>query len=434
MNNSQPLTDSTCSSPLSSSPVLSPMTDAVQHTACNLTCSPSNCAINTISPHTQFSPHHHHPPHLQYIPQFDYELHPDFDPLQTMTSPYNYPNPNMTFCNLYMARSAKRALNTSGSSVGSFYVPHTKRQRHNLSVCSSSTNQSLNCSNLNSSQSQLDLDKTWVPTGDLDTSTFSSPGEDAEQSLDCSNNNLLCLSCPDLQPRVAVCRSCPDQPSLCQLCYEAHKRVRLTRDHQVHLLGEQVCEVYSTPSGRSMSQVILSLIDLVGINKKLTGIDLESIKSTTAELIQTWSVTAGKGGEKKNSQDLKKTERIIKENLIPIFSQGALDVKAIVAGIIQTLIEIEIVNPTRFVDKNCIEGFEVMINAEVSEVIVAALDCLHSLVKEVARLNAKYFLINLHSQLERQLKRLKDSEAGYPTCIQFKSSRLIRELEKSLME
>eukprot|EP00092_Neocalanus_flemingeri_P004025 GFUD01004332.1.p1 GENE.GFUD01004332.1~~GFUD01004332.1.p1 ORF type:complete len:437 (-),score=106.47 GFUD01004332.1:107-1417(-) len=436
MNNSQPLTDSTCSSPLSSSPILSPMTDAVQHTACNLTCSPSNCTINTISPHTQFSPHQQ-PPHLQYIPQFDYQLHPDLDPLLTMASPYNYPNPNMTFFNPYMARSCKRALNTSGSSVGSHCSPHTKRPKHNLSVCSSSTNQSLisSCSNLNTSQSQLDLDKTWVPTEDLETSIFSSTGDDADQSQDCSNNNILCYSCPDLQPVVAVCRSCPDQPSLCQLCYEAHKRVRLTREHQVQLVGEQVFEVSSTPSGRSMSQVILSLIDLVDIDKKLAGIDLdESLKSTTAELVKTWSVTDGKRDGGKNLHDLKKTERIIKENLIPLFSKGELNVKAKVAGIIQTLIEIEVVNPTRFVDNNCIEGFVGMMNAEDSKVILGALDCLQSLVKEVARFNAKYSLIKLHSQLELQLKKLKDSEAGYTTSIQFKASRLIREMEKSLME
>jgi len=344
----------------------------------------------------------------------------------TMTSPYNYPNPNMTFQNPYMARSCKRALNTSSSSVGSRASPRTKRARHNISA---STNQSLvSCCSLDTSQPQLVLDKT------LETSACSYT-EDTEDTRDCSNNNLLCLSCSDLQPVVAVCTSCPEQPSLCQLCLDAHKRVRLTREHKVLMMEEQPCTLFSATAGRPMSQVLQSLIELIDLDKKLAGINLDdSITSTTAELVRTWSVTSAKSDDKKYSQDKRRTEDLIRDNLVPIFSQGALDVKTRAAAIIQTLIEIQVVNASWFVEDECIEGFKEMINTKETVVIVAALDCLQCLVKEVARLSAKFSLIKLHSQLEKQLRRLKDSEAGYTTCVQFKAGKLIREMEKCLME
>lgn len=338
-----------------------------------------------------------------------------------MTSPYNYPNPNMTFYNPYMAKSCKRALNTSGSSVSSRPSPHTKRARHNLSACSSSTNKSLlSCSSLDKTQDQLDLDKTWVPA-DL---------EEDEENQDCSNNNLLCQSCSDLQPVVAVCRSCPDQPALCQLCLDAHKRVRLTREHSMHMLEENLVQL-------SLPKVLKCLVELIDIDNKLAQVDLnDSLASTTAKLVRTWSVSSDKSSEKAIAQDRRKAEGIIQDNLLPIFVQGDLQVKVKAVGIIQTLIEIEVVSnvSSAFANDDCVKGFEEMIKAEDSEVILAALNCLQCLVKGIVRIGAKFSMINLHSQLEKQLRRLKDNEAGFTTSVQFKAGKLIREMEKYLME
>jgi len=346
-----------------------------------------------------------------------------------MTSPYNYPNPNMTFYNPYMAKSCKRALNTSGSSVGSRLSPNTKRARHNLSTCSSSTNQSLvSCSSLDKIQPQLDLDKTWVPADLVE--------EFDEDFPDCSNNNLLCQNCPDLQSVVAVCRSCPDQPAICQLCLDAHKRVRLTREHSMHLVEENLVTLL-TDSCRSLPQVLQSLVDLIDIDKKLAQVDLnDSLASTTAELVRTWSVTSDKASEKEIAHGRRKAEGIIQDNLIPVFVQGDLKVKVKVAAIIQTLIEIEVVNnvSSAFANDKCVKGFEEMINTEDSEVILAALNCLQCLVNGIIGIGAKFSMIKLHSQLEKQLRMLKVSEAGYITSVQFKAGKLIREMEKYLME
>ena len=99
------------------------------------------------------------------------------------------------------------------------------------------------------------------------------------------------------------------------------------------------------------------------------------------------------------------------------------------------LIEIKVANVTSaFANDKCIEGFDEMLNAEDSYVVVAALDCLESLVKEIVELGAKFSLIKLHSKLEKQLRSLKESEAGYNTSVQFKAGKLIRGMEKCLME
>ena len=110
--------------------------------------------------------------------------------------------------------------------------------------------------------------------------------------------------------------------------------------------------------------------------------------------------------------------------------------KVKIAAVIQTLIEIKVVNnvSSAFANDKFVKGFEEMINTEDSEVILAALNCLQCLVKGIVGIGAKFSMIKLHSQLEKQLRRMKDSEAGFITSVQFKSGKLIREMEKYIME
>ena len=87
-----------------------------------------------------------------------------------------------------------------------------------------------------------------------------------------------------------------------------------------------------------------------------------------------------------------------------------------------------------FVNDKCVEGFEELINSEDSEIVAITLDCLRCLVKGIAFVGAKFSLIKLHSKLEKQLRRLKLYEMGYTTSVQFKAGKLLREMDKCLLE
>jgi len=368
---------------------LSPRTDAIQGGWHDLTgCIPSNCSLGTVSPHNSFQP-----PHLRYIPQFDYELHPNLSPLHTMTSPYNYPNPDMTFYNPYMAKSCKRALNTSSSSVGSRPSPHSKRQRRALSPCS-----------------------RWSTTG-----------ADASR-----NDDKLCQNCDDLSPAVALCRTCTDFPALCLLCLEAHKRVKLTREHSVH----SITKSEKIEKSRSVPLVLKSIVDLFD-DRKLVQVDLnDHLSTSTRELMRTWSADTAEFSEEEISVNRIKCEEIIKDNLIPVFVKGNLEIKVKAVAIIEMLIRMNFVNISSVVATDeCLESFQEMLNAEDSEVVLTSLNCLECLVKEIGDLGAKFSMIKVHCMLEVNLRRLKEGEMKkHIRPVQFKAGKLIREIEKRLAD
>jgi len=368
----------------------SPRTDAIQADCWeDLTgCLPGNCTLGTVSPHSS-----NQPPHLRYIPQFDYELHPNLSPLHTMTSPYNYPNPDMTFFNPYMAKSCKRALNTSNSSVGSRPSPLSKRLRQNLSpfFCRTST------------------------------------GANARHGDD-----QLCQNCDDSSQAVALCRTCTDYQALCSLCLEAHKRVKLTREHSVHNIKSEKIE-----RSRSIPLVLQSIADLFDDDKKLTHVGLSDHPSaSTRDFLRTWSGNLAELSEKEISENRTKCEEIIKDDLIPVFVKSDLETKVKAVEIMEMLFTMSFVSvsPALTTDE-CVKSFQEMLNSEDSEVVLTALNCLECLVKEVAELGAKFSMIKMHCKLEMSLKRLKEGEVKRHTrAVQFKAGKLIREIEKRLAD
>lgn len=301
-NSSNENESDTSVSPPSSSPLPSPRTDTMQYAAFHdtqgdwhdLTCAPSNCVINTISPHTPFSPHkeREEPPTIRYIPQFDYKFNPD-------QSPLSYPSPNMTFFNPYMSKSCKRTLNTSGSSVGSYHhTPHSKRIRQNISRC-------LNQSHAGSLSNDDTLDKTCVASDAL----VNYRDKEKTDESDLSDANLFCENCPDGLRIVGVCTTCPENPHLCQLCVDAHKRVRITRDHTIHILAEQ--------GTRSVPQILESIIELLEVDPD------DSITAATSELFKTWNRNVDTFNDTEIALDMKHSEEIIETKLIPVFFTGA---------------------------------------------------------------------------------------------------------------
>ena len=91
-------------------------------------------------------------------------------------------------------------------------------------------------------------------------------------------------------------------------------------------------------------------------------------------------------------------------------------------------------NATVFVDDRCLASFCDMLTADMSEMVICVLECLHSLVREVLFLKAGYSLIVLHMELAEKVKCLKVKVKEYESShiIQMKASRLLSELEKCL--
>ena len=163
-----------------------------------------------------------------------------------------------------------------------------KRIRNNISRCLASTDLSKSGNFSNDDT----LDKTCVASNKDASET-----EDKERDeSDLSDANLLCENCPDLLRIVGVCSTCPDKPNLCQLCVDAHKRVKLTRDHVIHILAEQGFNTCL----RSVPQILESIIELFEVDLD------DSLTSATDELTKTWDINLGEFSDTAIALDLLK--------------------------------------------------------------------------------------------------------------------------------
>merc|ERR1719233_1069813 len=211
--------------------------------------------------------------------------------------------------------------------------------------------------------------------------------EEKERSeSDLSNTNLLCENCPDMKREVGMCSTCPDQPHLCQLCVDAHKRVRITREHVIHILAEKG----NITGCRSVPQILESIIEHINSNLD------DFINSKTVELVNTWNIDLEELSDREIALAMKHCEEVIEAKLIPIFSHGLTSAKLKAVGIVHKMIELKLVNiSSAFANDKFIGGFEELFNSDYSEVIIVALDCLQCIVKEVIVIGAKFSLINL---------------------------------------
>ena len=355
---------------------------------------------------------HHSPPNVQYRPQFDYKLNPNFSPLVDLGSPYNYPNRNLILLKSHI-NSCKRALNTSGSSVGSKYSPEEKKVRHDVSVCSVSSTHSRSSISSLVDTSASDLDKTLAY-------------EDSNWTEDELSESNVCRNCEDKLPAIAKCHDCPEVPSLCHLCLDAHSRVRLTKDHSVTFIALATSSSNSFPK---VLEVLLKQALTVGI----TSSNSDQFRSTAASAIhKVWSETYCK----LESEEMRTCE-IVKDILLPSFLSNNLDVKVQILNIFQTYLER---NPlarntaTIFAGDDCIREFHSMLSSKDSQLIVATLSFITELVKVIDAIDDKFSLTKLHSNLESKLQCLKDCNSGMSVGVMFNASKLLREMDKCLMK
>ena len=155
-------------------------------------------------------------------------------------------------------------LDISNSSVGSncsYYAPISKRLKflkHDTSVCSEACDSTLE-------RSLFSLNNTLRDQGDG------------------ANNNpeiVICQSCSDLSPSVAECLTCSS--SLCQLCLAAHRRVKLTKDHDLKIFNT----AGPVTPGVTLLGCFKSMVDLIKMTLRHKCLHLdEAIDSCISEAL-----------------------------------------------------------------------------------------------------------------------------------------------------
>ena len=303
-------------------------------------------------------------------------------------------------------------LNISNSSVGSncsYYAPISKRLKflkHDASICSENCDSTLerSLSSLNNTQVEV---------------------EDQEGT----NNNpevLICRSCTDLSPSVAECLSCC--LSLCQPCLAAHRRVRLTKDHDIKLTNTDS----RATAGLTLLRSFKCMVDLVKMTSRHNCLNLdEAIDSCISEALDFKSENPDL---ELGAEDDKVLQELLSIELLPLLHENSLEVRLQVMKVIQAVFELElsVKDPASLVTDSCLEAFKMLLSCppEKSDRISLTLDCLSTVLLQL--LQQQYLVKTMQDKLGPVLSQLKEGERDYNINVKFKASKLSRQIMKAL--
>ena len=326
------------------------------------------------------------------------------------------------------SRSNKRGLNISSSSVGSscsYYAPISKRLKflkHDTTVCSENCDTSMESSMCSINTTQMNSTQMLI---ELEEGGGANNNEEEEEV-----EVKVCTSCTDLSPSVAECLSCPEETNLCQLCLAAHRRVRITRDHEIKVIkGEK--ETQETAEV-TLLKTFQCLVDLVKMTRRLQCVDLDSaIDSCIAEALKF----------KNENPDVKlrpKDEKIMQEllsiELLPLFHENSLKIHVRILKVLQAVFECEwtVTDPAILVTEAGLEAYSVLLSSN-SDNILLTLDCMSTIVTLLAAKQMRYQVMILQQKLKPILVELQDSERDYVINVKFRASKLSRQLTKALV-
>ena len=307
-------------------------------------------------------------------------------------------------------------LDVSNSSVGSncsFYAPISKRLKflkHDTSICSEICDSTLE-------RSLSFLNNTLV-----------------EDQGDGANNNaevVICRSCTDLSPSVAECLTCSN--SLCQLCLAAHRRVHLTKDHDIKIFNTASSASPATP-GMTLLGCFKSMVDLVNMTWRHKCLHLEeAIDSCISEALD---FKSDHPELKFRAEDDKILQELLDIELLPLLNENSLEVRCQIMKVLQAVFELELTvqDPASFVTNPCLEAFKMVISSppEKSDSISLTLDCLTYIVAQLLT-EQKYLVKTIQDKLGPVLSRLKEGEGDHIINVKFKASKLSRQLMKALV-
>ena len=308
-------------------------------------------------------------------------------------------------------------LNISNSSVGSncsYYAPISKRLKflkHDASVCSENCDSTLE-------RSLSFLNNTTVEV-------------DEEGKQQGTNNNqetkvVLCSSCTDLSPSVAECLPCA--LSLCQLCLAAHRRVRLTKDHDIKIINTDNQAAPGVPLLRSLK----CMVDLVQMTSRHKCLNLdEAIDSCISEALDFKSENPD---VKLAAEDDKVLQDLLSIELLPLLHEDSMEVRQQVMKVLQAVFELElsVKDPASLVTDSCLEAFKMVLSSppELSDRISLTLDCLSTILVQLVP--QQYLVKTMQDKLVPVLSKLKEGERDYNINVKFKASKLSRQIMKAL--
>jgi len=361
----------------------------------------------------QISPVRHVPPHLVYVPS--YQLDGSFSTNM---------NSNQTFHNPYISKARKRSLNVSNtSSIGSnfsFYTPFTKRLRHDASICSDKC--SLNASNANNSALSVSVGpfSNSIMVCDESFSEYHGTGV--------NNNDVLCMNCPDLSPVVATCLTCTETPGLCKLCLDAHKRVKLTKDHDVEITDKAAVDGCSD-CNLTLEAVMFSAVELLTIKSKMECVDVDAAFNSALKQIKEF----GSGFNKISNDEERCLLKMIQLQLLPLLSSRVKE-QAIV--LFQTFLDLNLdikYSNIAIHIKDNIDKFQDFLQDPSlhSDILAIVLECLLIVTNNTKSSDfIRPTFVEIRDKLSDVLKNIKSSGVIHSNKVLYKAGRIQRELEK----
>jgi hypothetical protein len=303
-------------------------------------------------------------------------------------------------------------LNISNSSVGSncsYYAPISKRLKflkHDASICSENCDSTLerSLSSLNNTQVEVE-----------------------DQGAGANNNQeVVCSSCTDLSPSVAECLAC--SISLCQLCLAAHRRVRLTKDHDIKIKNTDS----PATAGVTLLRSFKCMADLVQMTSRHKCLNLdEAIDSSISEALEFKSENPDL---KLRAEDDKVLQELLSIELLPLLNENSMEVRVQVMKVLQAVFELElsVKDPASLVTDSCLEAFKMVLSSppEKSDRISLTLDCLSTVLPQL--LQQQYLVKTMQDKLAPVLSQLKEGERDYNINVKFKASKLSRQIMKAL--
>jgi len=253
----------------------------------------------------------------------------------------------------------------------------------------------------------------------------SSLAEDPDKTLSGPGVPAVCESCPEGETShqsLVVCLSCPDQPALCQLCKEAHLRVALTRNHTLKFL---------LPN--HLAENVEKLIALSTEEEFKDGENFDSnLQITTTELVKNWTeLTSNLDDSVTRNHRLVAEEKLDKE-FLPLFLSGPddLSVKNRMSRILIFLLGERLVHPAELVNPEAVRVIQSMIVSQHTETILASLNLLLVLIKDLGNLNMKTGLDFLFNNLQRFLQHLEEKRNAYIVRIRGKAEEALLEFKE----
>merc|ERR1712098_354113 len=222
--------------------------------------------------------------------------------------------------------------------------------------------------------------------------------------------------------------TCTETPGLCKLCLDAHKRVKLTKDHDVEITDETAADGCSD-CHLTLEAVLFSAVELLTIKSKMECVDVDAAFNSALKQLKEF----GCGLNKISSDEEKCVLKVIQLQLLPLLSSSVKE-QAIV--LFQTFLDLNLdikYSNIAIHIKDSIDKFQDFLQDPSlhSDILAIVLECLLIVTNNTKSSDfIKPTFVEIRDKLSDVLKNLKSSEVIHSNKVLYKAGRIQRELEK----